>query len=59
MCSASQLIEQVDVTQEILPTIMTRGLKSRLAENSAEELATIKSYQGGSKKFYLRFETKS
>lgn len=46
--SASEMVQQADASNEMEPTIMCRGLKFRLPENTAEELATIRTYQGES-----------
>lgn len=44
--SASALVEQADTSNEMEPGIISRGLKIRYPENTAEEWATVQAYHG-------------
>lgn len=46
LLNARELIAQTNLYNEIEPGILVRGLKSKYPQNTDEERAIIKSYQG-------------
>lgn len=53
LLSAQELIAQTNLHNEIEPSILVRGLKSKFPKNTDEERATVKSYLGKSTKVSL------
>lgn len=53
LLNAEELIAQTNLYNEIEPGILVRGLKLKYPQNTDEEQATIKSYQGRGIFFYF------